>query len=318
MTRLLVTGGCGFIGSNFIRYVLARDPAILVINLDCLTYAGNPANLADVATGLRYSFVYGDIVDRGLVRRVVGSGTDVIINFAAETHVDRSICDARPFVHSNVLGTLTLLDATREFGVARFVQISTDEVYGSLASPGRFTEVSPLAPSSPYAASKAAADMLVRSYVHTYGLPAIITRCANNYGPYQFPEKLIPLSITRLLRDEAVPLYGDGSNVREWVHVHDHCQAIELVWRQGRVGEVYNIGSGDEVTNLELARLLLGILVKPPSLIRFVPDRLGHDRRYAVDCSKIHNELGWRPQIDFAEGLRETVAWYRTKQPGVR
>jgi len=310
MTKLLVTGGCGFIGSNFVRHVLTRDPTIHVVNIDCLTYAGNPDNLTDIASSSRYSFVRGDIADSDLVRRVVASGVDVIINFAAETHVDRSIGDARPFVHSNVLGTQTLLDVAREFGVGRFVQVSTDEVYGSLGAHGRFTEASPIAPNSPYAASKAAADMLVRSYVKTYGLPAIVTRSANNYGPYQFPEKLIPLFITRLVSNEPVPLYGDGLNVREWVHVHDHCRAIDLVWRHGRIGEVYNIGSGHEVTNLALARLLLRILGKPASLVQFAPDRLGHDRRYAVDCSKIRNELDWRPQIDFADGLRETVAWY--------
>ncbi|MCS6850195.1 MAG: dTDP-glucose 4,6-dehydratase [Gemmataceae bacterium] len=310
MDPVLVTGGCGFIGSNFIRYLLTTDPEISVINFDQLTYAGNLANLADLADHPRYRFVHGDIADRTAVRRVVSAGVRAILNFAAESHVDRSIHDSSPFIRTNVLGTQVLLDAAREFGVPRFLQVSTDEVYGSLGETGLFTEETPLAPNSPYSASKAAGDLLVRSYVHTFKLPAVITRCSNNYGPYQFPEKLIPLFITNLLADQPVPVYGDGLNVRDWIHVRDHCAALDLVWRHGRVGEVYNIGGRCEKTNLELTYTLLDILNKPRSLIRFVKDRPGHDRRYAIDCSKIERELGWRPRIPFIEGLRETVQWY--------
>jgi dTDP-glucose 4,6-dehydratase len=310
MLPLLVTGGCGFIGSNFIRYLLETDPEIAIVNFDCLTYAGNLDNLSDVARDRRYRFVRGDIADRRAVRQVAKSGLSGIINFAAESHVDRSIHDSSPFVRTNVLGTQVLLDAAREFSVPRLVQISTDEVYGSLGPTGAFTEDSPLSPNSPYSASKAAADMLVRSYVHTFGLAAVITRCSNNYGPYQFPEKLLPLFIMNLLRDEPVPVYGDGLNVRDWIHVRDHCAAIDQVWRHGRPGEVYNIGGRCERTNLELTNTLLELMGKPRSLIRFVRDRPGHDRRYAMDSSKIEQELGWRAQIPFDEGLRETIHWY--------
>lgn len=307
---ILITGGCGFIGSNFILHVLQTDRDIRVVNLDRLSYAGNLDNLAAVADEPRYRFVQGDITDRELVRAVVRNGVRALINFAAESHVDRSIADATPFVQTNVVGVQVLLDACREFGVERFVQISTDEVYGSLGPAGRFREDSPLAPSSPYSASKAAADLLVRSYVHTYQFPGIITRCANNYGPRQYPEKLIPLFITRLLRDEAVPVYGDGRQVREWIHVLDHCRAVDLIWRRGRVGEIYNIAGNREISNLELTHLLLQHLGKPASLIRHVPDRLGHDRRYALDGTKLQRELGWQATIDFDEGLRQTVAWF--------
>jgi dTDP-glucose 4,6-dehydratase len=310
--RVLLTGGCGFIGSNFVRHLLETDPAVHVVNLDRLTYAGNPANLADVAGDRRYRFVHGDIADRDCVRGICKDGVDTIFNFAAESHVDRSIQDASPFVHTNLLGTQVLLDAAREFAVRRYVQISTDEVYGSLGPSGAFTEQTPLAPNSPYAASKAGADLLVRSYVHTFGLPALITRCSNNYGPYQYPEKLIPLFITRLLRDEPVPVYGDGLNVRDWIHVRDHCAAIDRVWRLGQPGEVYNIGGRCEKTNLELTQALLAATKKPASLIRYVPDRPGHDRRYAIDCSRIERELGWQPRVHFAEGLDETVRWYES------
>jgi dTDP-glucose 4,6-dehydratase len=311
MLHLLVTGGCGFIGSNFVRYLLETDPEAAVVNLDQLTYAGNLANLADLADHPRYRFVRGDITDREAVRQAVGAGVDVLINFAAESHVDRSIHDSGPFVRTNVLGTQILLDAAREAKVPRYLQVSTDEVYGSLGDTGLFTEDMPLAPNSPYAASKAAADLLVRSYVHTFGLPAVITRCSNNYGPYQFPEKLIPLFITNLLRDEPVPVYGDGLNVRDWIHVRDHCAAIDRVWRNGRVGEAYNVGGHNERTNLDLTYALLDAVGKPRSLIRYVKDRPGHDRRYAIDSGKIERELGWQPQIPFAEGLRETVRWYQ-------
>jgi dTDP-glucose 4,6-dehydratase len=311
MDPVLVTGGCGFIGSNFIRHLLAAEPSVRVINLDRLTYAGNPENLCDIGGDPRYSFVHGSITDDATVRRIVSAGVHTIFNFAAESHVDRSIQDASPFVCTNVLGTQVLLDAARQFDVRRFVQISTDEVYGSLGPAGAFTEHTPLAPNSPYSASKAAADLMVRGYVHTHGLPALVTRCSNNYGPYQFPEKLVPLFITRLLRDEPVPVYGDGLNVRDWLYVEDHCAAIACVWRHGRVGEVYNIGGRCEKTNLELTYQLLDLLGKPRSLIRYVPDRPGHDRRYAIDCTKIEGELGWRPRVGFEEGLRATVQWYR-------
>jgi dTDP-glucose 4,6-dehydratase len=311
MDPVLVTGGCGFIGSNYIRYLLETEPSAKVINLDALTYAGNPANLRDLAADPRYRFEHADITDRDTVRRIVGEGVSAIVNFAAESHVDRSIHDSGPFVRTNVVGTQVLLDTARDFNVPRYVQISTDEVYGSLGSEGFFTEETPIAPSSPYSASKAAADLLVHSYVHTFALAAVITRCSNNYGPYQFPEKIIPLFIARLFDNESVPVYGDGLNVRDWIHVRDHCAAVDLVRRKGRAGEVYNIGGRCELTNLQLTHALLEAVGKPPSLIRYVKDRPGHDRRYAIDCSKIERELGWKPSIAFADGLRETVAWYR-------
>jgi dTDP-glucose 4,6-dehydratase len=311
MPVLMVTGGCGFIGSNFVRHLLGTDPDVTVLNFDKLTYAGNLQNLADLAGHPRYRFVHGDIADRDAVHKALARGVDVLVHFAAESHVDRSIQDSGPFVRTNVLGTQVLLDAARAAKVSKFVHVSTDEVYGSLGPTGAFTEETPLAPNSPYAASKAAADLLVRSYVHTFGLPAVITRCSNNYGPYQFPEKLIPLFISNLLRDEPVPVYGDGLNVRDWIHVRDHCAAIDLVWRKGRAGEVYNVGGRCERTNLELTHALLEAVGKPPSLIRYVPDRPGHDRRYAIDCGKIERELGWRPAVPFEQGLRDTVRWYR-------
>jgi dTDP-glucose 4,6-dehydratase len=310
MRTVLVTGGCGFIGSNFVRYLLETDPHVHVVNFDCLTYAGNLANVADVSGNPNYRFIKGDITDRDQVRTALADGIQAVINFAAESHVDRSIHDSTPFVRTNILGTQVLLDAVCEFGIERYVQISTDEVYGSLGPQGAFREDTPLAPNSPYAASKAAADLLVRSYVHTFRTPALITRCSNNYGPYQFPEKLIPLFITNLLRDEQIPVYGDGLNVRDWINVRDHCAAIDLVWRHGRIGEVYNIGGHCERTNLELTHALLDVMAKPRSLIRYVKDRPGHDRRYAIDCSKIERELGWRPRIGFLQGLRDTVRWY--------
>jgi dTDP-glucose 4,6-dehydratase len=311
MDTLLVTGGCGFIGSNFIRYLLEAEPTVAVVNLDALTYAGNLDNLADVTHMPRYRFVRGDVTDAGAVRQAIGKDIQSIIHFAAESHVDRSIHDSGPFLRTNVLGTQVLLDAARQARVRRFIQVSTDEVYGSLGATGFFTEETPLAPNSPYAASKAAADLLVRSYAHTYDFPAIITRCSNNYGPYQFPEKLIPLFISNLGRDEAVPVYGDGLQVRDWIHVRDHCAAVYRVWKEGRPGQVYNVGGRCERTNLELTRTLLQILGKPESLIRYVKDRPGHDRRYAIDCSKIERELGWKPVVPFEKGLEETVSWYR-------
>jgi dTDP-glucose 4,6-dehydratase len=309
MGTVLVTGGCGFIGSNFVRYLLESDPQAEVVNFDGLTYAGNLANLSDLASHPRYRFVKGDITDREALRAAL-AGVKAVLNFAAESHVDRSIHDATPFVRTNVLGTQVLLDLVRELGIERFVQVSTDEVYGSLGPTGFFTEQTPLAPNSPYAASKASADLLVRSYVRTFHTPAVITRCSNNYGPYQFPEKLIPLFISNLLHDEPVPVYGDGLNIRDWIHVRDHCAAIDLVRRHGQTGEVYNIGGHCERTNLDLTHTLLDVMGKPCSLIRYVKDRPGHDRRYAIDCSKIEREVGWRPFISFDQGLRDTVAWY--------
>jgi dTDP-glucose 4,6-dehydratase len=309
METVLVTGGCGFIGSNFVRYLLETDLQAQVVNCDSLTYAGNLANLSDLATHPRYRFVKGDITDREAVRAAL-AGVKAVFNFAAESHVDRSIHDATPFVRTNVLGTQILLDLVRELGIERYVQISTDEVYGSLGPTGFFTEQTPLAPNSPYAASKAAADLLVRSYAHTFHIPAMITRSSNNYGPYQFPEKLIPLFISNLLQDETVPVYGDGLNIRDWIHVRDHCAAIDLVRRHGHIGEIYNIGGRCERTNLDLTYTLLDLMGKPHSLIRYVKDRPGHDRRYAIDSSKIEREVGWRPSITFDQGLRDTVAWY--------
>jgi dTDP-glucose 4,6-dehydratase len=312
---ILVTGGCGFIGSNFIRYLLETDPTISIVNLDALTYAGNPANLADLWANprhaARYRLVHGDITDRNAVRIAIGDGVRAIINFAAESHVDRSILDSGPFVRTNVLGTQTLLDAARHAAVPRYVQVSTDEVYGTLGDTGLFTEETPLAPNSPYSASKAASDLLVRSYVHTFHLDAVITRCSNNYGPYQFPEKVIPLFVSNLLRNEPVPVYGDGLNVRDWIHVRDHCRGIDLAWRQGKAGEVYNFGGESERTNLALVHALLKALDKPTSLMKFVKDRPGHDRRYAIDIAKAKAELGWMPEWNFEDGLAATIDWYR-------
>ncbi len=310
MATLLVTGGCGFIGSNFVRHVLATDPAISVVNLDALTYAGNLANLADLATHPRYTFIKGDVTSREDVRAAMRRDVTDIIHFAAESHVDRSIQDSGPFVRTNVLGTQVLLDAAREFGAKKYVQVSTDEVYGSLGATGFFTEQTPLHPNSPYSASKAAADLLVQAYHHTFGLNAVITRCSNNYGPYQFPEKLIPLFVTNILNDIQVPVYGDGQQVRDWIHVLDHCRGVEAAWRNGKPGEVYNFGGRCEMTNLALTHLLLKLLGKPDTLIKYVEDRLGHDRRYAIDCAKAERELGWSPQVTFDAGLAETIAWY--------
>ncbi len=309
METILVTGGCGFIGSNFIHYLLEAEPEVSVVNFDALTYAGNLANLVTLKDHPRYRFVHGDITDRDAVRKVL-TGVQHVINFAAESHVDRSILDSGPFVRTNVIGTQILLDAARELGLARYVQVSTDEVYGSLGATGFFTEETPLAPNSPYAASKAAADLLVRSYFHTFHLPVVTTRCSNNYGPYQFPEKLIPLFITNLMRDEQVPVYGDGQNVRDWIHVRDHAVGIHRAWRAGQPGEVYNFGGRCEKTNLELTYALLDATNKPRTLIRYVKDRPGHDRRYAIDCARAERELGWKPLVPFEKGLADTVRWY--------
>ncbi len=309
---LLVTGGAGFIGSNFVRYLLEAAPEVRIINLDALTYAGNLENLADCLEHPRHVFVRGNIGDRKLVRETLARfQVDGIINFAAESHVDRSIRGPELFVETNVQGALTLLMAAREAGVRRFLQVSTDEVYGSLGPEGKFRETTPIQPNSPYSASKAAADHMVRAFVHTYGMDAVITRCSNNYGPYQFPEKMIPLMIHNAMNDQPLPVYGDGLNVRDWIHVLDHCRAVWRVFRAGRRGEVYNIGGESERTNLEVVRTILAKLGKPESLIRFVKDRPGHDRRYAMDIRKIREELGWTPQIDFESGIEKTIAWYR-------
>lgn len=312
MKRIVVTGGCGFIGSNFIRHMHSTHPSLTLINIDKLTYAGNAENLTDLESSPRYALRRGDIVDRGFIESVLTEGpVDALVNFAAESHVDRSILDSAPFIQTNVMGTQVLLDVCRKQQVPRYVQVSTDEVYGSLGAEGFFTEETPLAPNSPYSASKAAADLLVRSYVHTFAFPAIITRCSNNYGPYQFPEKLLPLFISNALQDKPLPVYGKGENVRDWIHVLDHCRGIEAALLRGRVGEVYNFGGKTELQNLALTRLLLKLLGKPESLIRYVADRPGHDLRYAIDCAKAERELGWQPQIAFEQGLQETIDWYQ-------
>ena len=306
--RLLVTGGAGFIGSNFVRFMLRRYDDLEIVNLDKLTYAGNLENLRDIQDDARYTFVKGDICDATVVRAAL-RGADAVVNFAAETHVDRSISGPQDFISTDVLGTHTLLEAVRELGIARYVQISTDEVYGSTET-GSFTEESDLAPSSPYSASKAGADLLVLAYHRTYGAPVLITRSSNNYGPWQYPEKIVPLFITNAIDDQALPVYGDGLNVRDWLYVDDNCGGIDAVLRKGALGEVYNIGGGNEVKNLALTRQILELLGKRPELIRFVADRPGHDRRYAIDCSKLQ-ALGWRPATPFATGLKRTVSWYR-------
>ncbi len=317
MATILVTGGCGFIGSNFIRELLTTDAETDVINFDALTYAGNLANLADFADHPRYRFIRGDITDRDAVQKALGHGVQAVINFAAESHVDRSILDSGPFIKTNVVGTQILLDAARLAKVPRFVQVSTDEVYGTLGATGLFTEETPLASNSPYSAAKAAADLLVRAYVHTYGMDCVTTRCSNNYGPYQFPEKLIPLFITNIMRDQQVPVYGDGMQVRDWIHVRDHARGVEMAWRRGKGGEVYNFGGRCEMANLHLTKKLLALLGKPESLIKYVQDRPGHDRRYAIDCSKAERELGWTPAVTFEEGLRQTIEWYQANQEWV-
>ncbi|WJH35568.1 dTDP-glucose 4,6-dehydratase [Paenibacillus sp. CC-CFT747] len=309
--KLLVTGGAGFIGSNFIRYVLNKHADYTVVNLDKLTYAGNPDNLADLEKDPRYVFVKGDIAHKELVSMIVRQmEIDVIVNFAAESHVDRSISDPGIFVQTNITGTQVLLETARENKIKKYVQISTDEVYGSLGETGYFTEETPLAPNSPYSASKAGADLLVRAYYETYGMNVNITRCSNNYGPYHFPEKLIPLMITNAVEGKTLPVYGDGLNVRDWLHVTDHAAAIDLVIRDGRPGEVYNIGGHNERTNLDIVRTILDKLGMGHERIQFVADRLGHDRRYAIDPAKMTAELGWKPQYTFETGLAETIDWY--------
>ncbi len=312
--RLLVTGGCGFIGSVFIRTVLKERPDWTVVNLDLLTYAGNLENLADLEGEKRLRFVKADIAEPADVAACVKAHpVDALVNLAAESHVDRSILDATAFVRTNVQGTQVLLTAAREAKL-RFLQVSTDEVYGSLGKTGLFTEQTPLAPNSPYSASKAAADLLVRAAHHTFGLDAVITRCSNNYGPFQFPEKLIPLFVTNAMADQALPVYGDGMQVRDWIHVEDHARGLLAVLERGRAGEVYNLGGGNERTNLEITRLILKALGKPETLMKHVPDRPGHDRRYAIDASKALREAGWAPKLPFEEGIRETVHWYQKHQ----
>ncbi len=313
-SHILVTGGCGFIGSNFIRYMLERHP-YHVINFDKLTYAGNLENLRDVEKEPRYSFVKGDIAEKGDVEKVFERPIEMVVNFAAESHVDRSILEPDAFIRTNITGTFNLLEAARAKGVSRFLQISTDEVYGSLGAEGKFVESTPLSPNSPYSASKTSADLLAMAYHKTFGMPVLITRCSNNYGPYQFPEKLIPLMITNALHDMELPVYGDGMNVRDWIHVADHCEAISTVLHRGLEGSIYNVGGENEWPNVAIVKLVLKILGKPESLIRYVKDRPGHDRRYAIDPTKIRQELGFSPRISFEQGMEETVRWYVDNRP---
>lgn len=308
--KLLVTGGAGFIGSNFVLYMLKQHPEYKIVNVDALTYAGNLENLKSVEGNPNHTFVKADITDAKAMDELIGTSVDIVVNFAAESHVDRSILEPDIFVKTNVLGTQVLLDAAKKHGVQKFVQVSTDEVYGTLGETGLFTEETPLAPNSPYSASKAGGDLVVRAYHETFGLPVNITRCSNNYGPYQFPEKLIPLMISRALADEALPVYGDGLNIRDWLYVEDHCSAIDLVIHQGRNGEVYNIGGNNERTNLHIVRTILDQLGKPESLIKHVQDRPGHDRRYGIDPTKTMTELGWKPKHTFETGIKETIRWY--------
>lgn len=311
MKTILVTGGAGFIGSNFCRYMLGKYPHYDIIVLDALTYAGNPDNLLDIKDDPRFRFVHGDIRDKSVVDPLVREA-DAVVNFAAETHVDRSIADPGSFVLTDVYGVFTLLEACRSHGIERFLHVSTDEVYGSIEQ-GSFKEGDPLEPNSPYSASKAGGEFLARSYYVTYGLPILITRGSNNYGPYQYPEKLIPFFITNALEDKPLPVYGDGQQVRDWIYVLDHCEGIDVVLHHGEPGQVYNIGGGNERTNLEITKRILALLNKPESLIKFVADRPGHDRRYSLDCSKIR-KLGWSPRHPFEEGMERTVAWYVENQ----
>ena len=309
--RLLVTGGAGFIGSNFVRYILSKHPSYQVVVLDKLTYAGNLANLADVAGNPNYRFVRGDICDQQLVDGLMAE-VDAVINFAAETHVDRSILDAGGFIQTDVYGTFVLLEAMRKHKIQRFLQVSTDEVYGDIPS-GSSVETDPFRPRSPYSASKAGGEMMVQAYHVTYELPVLITRGSNNYGPYQYPEKLIPVLITNALDDKDLPIYGDGLQIRDWLYVMDHCSAIDVVLHEGQIGESYNIGGGNERVNLDIAGKVLDQLNKPRTLLKYVKDRPGHDRRYSLDCTKL-KRLGWAPARDFEEGLAETVQWYVENQ----
>lgn len=314
--KLLVTGGAGFIGSNFIRYWFKNNPDDLIVNLDLLTYAGNLASLKDVENNPNYKFIQGDIANPAVVAEAI-KGVDLIVHFAAESHVDRSIKNSADFVRTNIEGTRILLEAARAAGGSdgkgiRFHHISTDEVFGSLSSDdASFNEKTPYDPRSPYSASKAAADHLVRAYWHTYGLPITISNCSNNYGPYQYPEKLIPLFITNLLEGKKVPVYGEGKNIRDWIHVDDHNRGVEFIIKKGKIGETYCLGGNGEKTNLEITKMILELMGQGEEMIEYVADRLGHDLRYAIDFTKAKEELGWEPQIDFKEGLRQTVEWYK-------
>lgn len=312
--RILITGGCGFIGSHFVRMALKRWPDAQILNLDLLTYAGNLANLHDCADHPNYTFVRGDVRDLNVVTQLIESGCDAVVHLAAESHVDRSILASDDFMTTNILGTHVLLEAARKFEVPRFLYVSTDEVYGSLEAPHSATEDFALEPNSPYSVSKTAADMLVRSYFVTYGFPGVITRASNNFGPYQYPEKLIPLFVTNLIEGRKVPLYGDGLNVRDWIYVEDHCEGIARVLEDGQPGEAYNIGGGNPRTNREIADKLVAALADP-SMIEYVQDRSGHDRRYAIESDKMKDQLGWQPRNDFDTALQKTIAWYKENRP---
>ncbi len=311
MKNILVTGGAGFIGSNFINHILAGRDDYFIVNLDKLTYAGNLENLKETEKKRNYKFVKGDITNSELVSYIFAKyGIKYVINFAAESHVDRSILGSEVFYLTNVVGTNVLLEAARKFGAEKFLQVSTDEVYGSLGATGYFTETTPLSPNSPYSSSKAGADMAALAFHHTYGLPVVVTRCSNNYGPYQFPEKLIPLMIINALNNKQLPVYGDGLNVRDWIYVIDHNRAIDMVFEKGKAGEVYNIGASREMQNINIVKLILKFLNKSEDLIKYVKDRPGHDRRYAIDSSKIQNELGWKPVFSFEDAIEKTIDWY--------
>ncbi|WP_368905060.1 dTDP-glucose 4,6-dehydratase [Bacillus wiedmannii] len=313
--KVLVTGGAGFIGSNFVRYMVKKYPEYNIVNLDALTYAGNLENLKDIEEVSNYRFIKGDIADRQFINQLFKEEKfDYVLNFAAESHVDRSITNPDIFIQTNIQGTQVLLDAAKNAEVKKYLQVSTDEVYGTLGETGYFTEDTPLASNSPYSSSKAGADLLVRAYHETFGLPVNITRCSNNYGPFHFPEKLIPLMIINALNDKQLPVYGDGLNVRDWLHVEDHCQAIDLVLHKGKNGEVYNVGGNNERTNIEIVKTILKALDKPESLIKYVTDRLGHDRRYAIDATKLREELGWSPKYNFDTGIEQTIKWYLENQ----
>ena len=315
--NILVTGGAGFIGSCFIRHILKKYQNYKVINIDALTYAGNIENLNDVKDNPNYKFVHGNICDKELVQELIKE-VDCVVNFAAESHVDRSITGPEIFIETNVKGTLNLLQAAKDAKIERYLQVSTDEVYGSLGKTGYFYETTPLAPNSPYSASKASADLLVRAYYETYKMPVLNTRCSNNYGPYQYPEKLIPFFISRLLKGEKVPVYGDGLNVRDWLYVYDHCNAIDTVLHKGKIGEIYNIGGHNEKTNIEITKLILNAMGKDESSIEYVQDRLGHDRRYAISNDKIQTQLGWEPSLTFEEGIKITIDWYLKNQDWIK
>ena len=315
--KLLVTGGAGFIGSCFVRHILKKYPNYKIINLDALTYCGNIENLNDIKDNKNHTFVHGNICDKNLVRDIIAQ-VDCVVNFAAESHVDNSIKHPEIFIETNIQGTLNLLQASKELGIEKYLQVSTDEVYGSLGKTGYFYETTPLAPNSPYSASKASADLLVRAYYETYKLPVLNTRCSNNYGPYQYPEKLIPFFISKLLKGEKVPVYGDGLNIRDWLYVYDHCEAIDVVLHKGKIGEIYNIGGHNEKTNLEITKLILSAMGKDETSIKYVEDRLGHDRRYAISNDKISSELGWKPSLTFEEGIKITIDWYLNNQQWIK